>query len=80
MTDGINLDGFTANRHPAGTNSINETGTWSPASGGDFGAGLSWPAAQDMSSQGDAGLGQEGSSGSLPLSGPDTSDALNVSM
>jgi len=23
MTDGINLDGFTANRHPAGTNDIN---------------------------------------------------------
>jgi hypothetical protein len=55
MTDGINLDGFTANRHPAGTNSINETGTWSPATG-------SFPAAQDMSTQGNAGLNAEGSS------------------
>ena len=69
MTDGINLDGFTANRHPAGTNSINETGTWSPATG-------SFPAAQDMSAQGNAGLNQEGSSASLPLSGPDFSDSL----
>jgi len=67
MTDGINLDGFTANRHPAGTNSINETGTWSPATG-------SFPAAQDMSTQGNAGLNQEGSSGSLPISGADESD------
>ena len=67
MTDGINLDGFTANRHPAGTNSINETGTWSPATG-------SFPAASDMSTQGNAGLGQEGSSGSLPISGADESD------
>ena len=54
MTDGINLDGFTANRHPAGTNSINETGTWSPATG-------SFPAAQDMSTQGNAGFNAEGS-------------------
>jgi hypothetical protein len=67
MTDGINLDGFTANRREAGTNSINETGTWSPATG-------SFPAASDMSSQGNAGLNQEGSSGSLPISGADESD------
>ena len=55
MTDGLNLDGFTANRKPAGTNGINESGTWSPATG-------SFPAAQDMSTQGNAGLNAEGSS------------------
>ena len=33
MTDGINLDGFTANRKPAGTNDINATGDYSPATG-----------------------------------------------
>ena len=55
MTDGINLDGFTANRRPAGTNSINASGQYSPATG-------SFPAAKDMSSQGNAGLNQEGSS------------------
>lgn len=53
MTDGINLDGFTANRKPAGTNSINESGTWSPATG-------SFPAASDKSSQDNAGLGNGG--------------------
>lgn len=47
MTDGLNLDGFTANIKPAGTNDINETGTWSPASG-------SFPAASDMSNQAQA--------------------------
>ena len=51
MTDGLNLDGFTANRKPAGTNSINESGTWSPATG-------SFPAASDKSAQGNAGLGK----------------------
>lgn len=49
MTDGINLDGFTANRKPAGTNSINASGDYSPATG-------SFPAAQDKSSQGAAGV------------------------
>jgi hypothetical protein len=53
MTDGLNLDGFTANRHPAGTNDINETGTWSPATG-------SFPAASDKSTQDGAGLGNNG--------------------
>jgi hypothetical protein len=53
MTDGINLDGFTANRREAGTNSINETGTWSPATG-------SFPAAADKSSQDGSGLGANG--------------------
>jgi hypothetical protein len=61
MTDGLNLDGFTANRHPAGTTPW-PAASQSPASGGDFGAGLGWPAAQDVSSQGNAGLNQEGSS------------------
>jgi len=69
MTDGINLDGFSANRNPAGTNDINASGDYSPATG-------SFPAAQDMSSQDNAGLNQEGSSDSLPLSGPDTSDMM----
>ena len=53
MTDGINLDGFTANRKEAGTNDINVTGTWSPATG-------SFPAAADKSTQGNAGLGNNG--------------------
>jgi hypothetical protein len=71
MTDGINLDGFTANRKDAGTNGINASGEYSPATG-------SFPAAQDVSSQGDAGLGGEGSSGSLPISGPDESDMIGM--
>lgn len=49
MTDGLNLDGFTANRKPAGTNDINASGDYSPATG-------SFPAAQDKSSQGPAGV------------------------
>lgn len=69
MTDGINLDGFTANRREAGTNGINASGSWSPATG-------SFPAASDVSAQGNAGLNQEGSSASLPLSGPDFSDSI----
>lgn len=69
MTDGINMDGFSANRNPAGTNDINASGAYSPADG-------SFPAASDVSAQGNAGLNQEGSSASLPLSGPDFSDSL----
>jgi len=69
MTDGINLDGFSANRNPAGTNSIDASGAYSPADG-------SFPAASDVSAQGNAGLNREGSSESLPLSGPDFSDSL----
>jgi hypothetical protein len=72
MTDGINLTGF-AETNPAGTNDINASGDYSPATG-------SFPAAQDKSSQGNAGLNEEGSSASLPLSGPDTSDDMNVTM
>lgn len=49
MTHGINMDGFTANRRAAGTNGINASGDYSPATG-------SFPAAQDKSSQGEAGL------------------------
>ena len=69
MTDGINMDGFSANRNPAGTNDINASGAYSPADG-------SFPAASDVSAQGNAGLNQEGSSASLPLSGPDYSDTM----
>ena len=54
MTDGINLDGFAANRHPAGTNDINASAEYSPATG-------SFPAAQDVSTQGNAGFNAEGS-------------------
>jgi hypothetical protein len=53
MTDGINLDGFTANRKPAGTNDIDATGDYSPATG-------SFPPAKDVSSQDGAGLGNNG--------------------
>jgi len=58
MSEGINLDGFTAPK-------INDKSPWpaasqSPASGGDFGAGLSWPAAQDKSAQDGAGLNNGG--------------------
>lgn len=53
MTDGINLDGFTTNRKPAGTNDINATGDYSPATG-------SFPPATDKSSQDGAGLGNNG--------------------
>jgi len=66
MTDGINLTGFNEVK-PAGTNGINATGDYSPATG-------SFPAAQDKSSQGNAGLNGEGSSSSLPISGADESD------
>jgi hypothetical protein len=53
MSDGLNLDGFTANRKPAGTNSINASGEYSPATG-------SFPAASDKSSQDGSGLGNNG--------------------
>jgi hypothetical protein len=68
MTDGINLTGF-AETNPSATNSINASGSYSPADG-------SFPAASDVSAQGNAGLNREGSSESLPLSGPDFSDSL----
>ena len=68
MTDGINLTGF-AETNPGATNSIDASGAYSPADG-------SFPAASDVSAQGNAGLNQEGSSASLPLSGPDYSDTM----
>lgn len=48
MTDGLNLTGFNDTK-PAGTNGINASGDYSPATG-------SFPAAQDKSSQGAAGV------------------------
>ena len=52
MSDGINLTGFNETK-PAGTNSINASGDYSPATG-------SFPAASDKSTQDGAGLGQNG--------------------
>lgn len=51
MTDGINLDGFTANRLPAGTNEINAHYSDNPGSA--F-------AATDKSTQDSAGVNQGG--------------------
>jgi hypothetical protein len=65
MTDGLNLDGFTANRKPAGQNTIDAGYAANPNS--------AFPAS-DVSTQGNAGLNQEGSSSSLPISGADESD------
>ena len=59
MSDGKNLTGFNETR-PAGVTPWNAQ-SQSPASGGDFGAGLSWPSAQDVSTQGNAGFNAEGS-------------------
>jgi hypothetical protein len=58
MSDGQNLDGF-SNTKPAGTTPW-PAASQSPASGGDLGAGLSWPAAEDKSTQGNTGVGQNG--------------------
>jgi hypothetical protein len=52
MSDGINLTGFNETK-PAGTNSIDASGDYSPATG-------SFPAATDKSTQDGAGLGQNG--------------------
>jgi hypothetical protein len=52
MSDGINLTGFNETK-PAGTNSIDASGNYSPATG-------SFPAAADKSSQDGAGLGNNG--------------------
>jgi len=71
MTDGINLTGFDEVNELTGPHSIDITGDYAPATG-------SFPAAQDVSSQGDAGLGGEGSSGSLPISGADESDMIGM--
>jgi hypothetical protein len=64
MSDGLNLNGFNTVK-PAGTHNIGEQYAANPKS--------AFPA-KDMSAQGNAGLNQEGSSASLPLSGPDSSD------
>ena len=52
MSDGKNLTGFNETK-PAGTNSIDASGDYSPATG-------SFPAASDKSTQDGAGLGQNG--------------------
>jgi hypothetical protein len=52
MSDGINLTGFNETK-PAGKNSIDASGDYSPATG-------SFPAASDKSTQDGAGLGQNG--------------------
>ncbi len=45
-----------------------------------MGLGMTPVTIQDMSIQGNVGLNQEGSSGSLPISGADESDNLIVNM
>jgi hypothetical protein len=52
MSDGNNLTGFNETK-PAGTNGINATGNYSPATG-------SFPAAADKSTQDGAGVGNNG--------------------
>jgi hypothetical protein len=69
-SNGINLEGFD-NTNLGMKNNIDAN--YSPATG-------SFPSAADKSAQGNAGLNQEGSSASLPLSGPDTSDNIRVGM
>lgn len=66
-SNGVNLEGFGNTGEQSGTNTID--GAYSPAMG-------SFPKAADMSTQGNVGLNQEGSSGSMPLSGPDSSDKM----
>ena len=68
MTDGINLTGF-ADVAPSAPITID--GHYSDNTG-------SATPAQDVSSQGDAGLGGEGSSASLPISGADESDMIGM--
>lgn len=64
MSDGINLTGFNETK-PGATNDIYLDVSLSE--------GTAFPAT-DMSTQGNAGLNQEGSSESLPISGADESD------
>jgi hypothetical protein len=64
MTNGINLTGFNEVK-PAVQHNIDAH--YSDNQGSAF-------ASSDMSSQGNAGLNQEGSSDSLPISGADESD------
>lgn len=53
MEHGLNIEGFTTMRKPAGTHDIDATGEYSPATG-------SFPPAEDVSSQDGAGLGNNG--------------------
>jgi hypothetical protein len=64
MSDGLNLDGF-ATVKPAVQHNIDAH--YSDNQGSAF-------ASSDMSSQGNAGLNQEGSSSGLPITGADESD------
>lgn len=52
VSNGINLEGFGNTGEQSGSNTID--GKYSPANGGTF------PAAQDKSAQGNAGLGKNG--------------------
>jgi hypothetical protein len=80
MTDGINLTGFNETGEQSGSNDINSHYSDNPA-GNNMPNGLgAFGGAQDMSAQGNAGLGQEGSSGSMPISGADESDNMHVGM
>jgi hypothetical protein len=65
MTDGINLTGF-------GETKGYEASPWPTENYTEATAGAF--SAKDMSTQGNAGFNQEGSSGSLPISGADESD------
>jgi len=65
MSDGLNLNGFTSPKVNSSSPWATESYTEAPA------AAFS---ATDMSSQGNAGLNQEGSSASLPITGADESD------
>ena len=71
MTDGINTTGFTDPKVEYASPWPTESYTEAPKA--------AFPS-QDMSTQGNAGLNQEGSSDSLPISGADESDNLKVSM
>ena len=57
ISNGINMEGFGNTGEQSGSNTID--GKYSPANGGSF------PKAQDMSTQKNAGLNQEGSSGMM---------------
>ena len=65
MSDGKDLKGFNETSPSGSSPWATESYTEAPAA--------AFPS-KDMSSQSNAGLGQEGSSGSLPISGADESD------
>jgi hypothetical protein len=64
MSDGLNLDGF-ATVKPSEQHTIGEQ--YAAAPGSAF-------SSTDKSTQGNAGLNQEGSSSGLPITGADESD------